>query len=92
MYVCYYVFNMDNVRTTVVIPRDLLKAAKLAAIERQTSVSGLIQKGLKEVVYKNKSKKRDNSLLNLLGKRSIGIKKIRREDIYDDYLRKKISY
>ncbi|OGG21184.1 hypothetical protein A3D03_06615 [Candidatus Gottesmanbacteria bacterium RIFCSPHIGHO2_02_FULL_40_13] len=82
---------MDNIRTTVIIPKELLKAAKLAAIERQTSVSGLIQEGLKEVVQRKKSPKKDNRLLNLLGKRSIGIKKIRREDIYDDYLRKKIS-
>lgn len=83
---------MDNVRTTVIIPRDLLKAAKIAAIERQTSLSGLIQEELKEAVQRKKLPKKDNSLLSLLGKRSIGIKKIKREDIYDDYLRKKISY
>ena len=81
-----------NVRTTVIIPRDLLKAAKIAAVERQTSLSSLVKEGLFEVVNKKTLKKKDDSILSLLGKRSIGINKIRREDIYDDYPRKKISY
>ena len=67
---------MDNVRTTVIIPRDLLKAAKIAAIERQTSVSGLVKQGLKKEVFGVTSKKKKaKKLTDLLGKYSIGITK-----------------
>ena len=82
----------DNVRTTVIIPKELLKAAKIAAVERQTSLSGLVKNGLKKEIYGTKSKaKKIEKLSDLLGKYSIGINKIKREDIYDDYHRKKIS-
>ncbi|KKS47327.1 hypothetical protein A3J20_05990 [Candidatus Gottesmanbacteria bacterium RIFCSPLOWO2_02_FULL_42_29] len=81
-----------NVRTTVIIPKDLLKAAKLTAVERQTSVSGLVKQGLKQEIFGiTLKKKKAKKLTDLLGKYSIGINKIEREDIYDDYLRKKIS-
>ncbi|OGG03121.1 hypothetical protein A2W14_04615 [Candidatus Gottesmanbacteria bacterium RBG_16_37_8] len=81
-----------NVRTTVIIPRDLLKAAKLTAVERQTSVSDLVQQGLKKEIYAEKKKrKKGKKLTDFLGKYSIGINKIERKDIYDDYLRKKVS-
>lgn len=74
------------------IPKDLLREAKLAAIDRQTSVSDLIKNGLKKEIHGDKkAEKKDNSILSLIGKRSIGINKFKREDIYDDYLRKKIS-
>ena len=81
----------------MIIPKDLLQTAKIEAIKRQTSLSRLVEQGLKREIYgenmKRKiTKKKDNSLLRLLGKRSIGINKFRREDIYDDYLRKKMSY
>lgn len=82
-----------NVRTTVIIPRDLLKAAKFAAVERQTSVSSLVKDGLKKEIYGAMPKrKKGKKLTDLLGKYSIGINKIDREDIYDDYLGKKVSY
>ena len=81
-----------NARTTVIIPRELLKAAKLAAIERQMSVSKLVKNGLKKEIFGEKKKsKKMGKLSDLLGKYSIGISKIKREDIYDDYLRKRIS-
>ena len=81
----------------MIIPKDLLQTAKIEAIKRQTSLSRLIEQGLKREIYgenikRKKSKIRDDSLLRLLGKRSIGINKFRREDIYDDHLRKKMSY
>jgi len=72
------------------IPKDLLKAAKLTAVERQTSVSNLVQNGLKKELYQGKKQKQKaKKLTDLLGKYSIGINKINREDIYDDYFRKK---
>ena len=65
-----------NVRTTVIIPKDLLKAAKLTAVERQTSVSGLVKQGLKKEVFGVTSKKKKaKKLTDLLGKYSIGITK-----------------
>jgi len=81
-----------DIRTTIMIPEELLKAAKIAAVERNTSLSALIKNGLKKEVSRAMPKKKNTGkLTDLLSKYSLGINKIKREDIYDDYFRKRLS-
>jgi len=43
---------MEYQNVTVALPKDLLKKAKHIAIDRQTSLSGLLAKTLEEIVEK----------------------------------------
>lgn len=87
-------------RTTITLPADLLNAAKTAAFHRKTSVSELVRKGLEEVIYTQpqkrlakttKQKPKKTPLEQFVGGRSLGFTGIKREKIYEDYLRKKVS-
>lgn len=82
-----------NVRTTVMLPEDLLESAKATAFYRRLTLSRLIKEGLESVI---KGEVRNTSAsLNFhdfLGKRSLKIKEIKREKIYESYLRKKVSF
>jgi hypothetical protein len=41
---------MDNQNITLSLPKDLIYRAKRVALERQTSVSGLLARALEEIV------------------------------------------
>lgn len=81
-----------NVRTTVILPEDLLETAKATAFYRRVPLSRLIKEGLENVI-KGEPDKTSKSLNfnDFLGRRSLKIKEVRREKIYESYLRKKVS-
>lgn len=81
-----------NVRTTVILPEDLLETAKATAFYRRLTLSHLIKEGLENVIRGESGKKGKSLDFNdFLGKRSLKIKEIKREKIYESYLRKKVS-
>lgn len=81
-----------SVRTTITLPEELLKAAKIAAVHERKSLSAVITEALEEKLAQQQEKglpTRDP--MTLLGKYSLGIKsKLRRKDLYADYLRHKV--
>ncbi len=46
---------MENQNVTISIPKIILKKAKHIAIDKQTSLSGLLTKALEEIVEKEES-------------------------------------
>lgn len=79
-------------RTTITIPKDLLKLAKTTCIATDKNVSQLIKETLEEKL-KGKIRK-TRGIMSLLGKYSLktGRNTFRRKEIYESYLRKKISF
>lgn len=60
--------NSNLLRTTVTLPEDLLKIAKLASVEEGKTLSQLVREGLKERVLKGKSlPPGKKELLSLMG-------------------------
>lgn len=45
---------MQKQNVTLSLPRDLLRQAKIVAIERDTSLSGLLAETLQQIVYKHR--------------------------------------
>lgn len=82
---------MDTRRTTVNLPQDLLEAAKTVAFNRKTTLTNLIQEGLSCVLFGDKKGEKKKNLRGFIGGLNLGIKKFRREEVYDEYLRKKVS-
>ncbi len=82
---------MNTSRTTINLPTDLLEAAKEAAFYRKTTLTALIRKGITKEIGQKAKKSKKNSLSSFVGGRSLGFKGIKREEIYDEYLRKKVS-
>ncbi len=80
---------MQLARTTISLPDTLLQEMKLRAVKQRTTFSGFIRKmAEKEIKPVNKKKKK---LSINFGKYSIGItSKLRRDEIYDDYLKHKV--
>ena len=44
---------MDKQNVTLVVPKDILRKAKILAIERDTSLSGLLTQALTEIVTRS---------------------------------------
>lgn len=82
---------MDTRRTTINLPENLFEAAKAAAFYRKTTLSDLIREGLANIVYGKDLPSKKKGYSSFVGGRSLGIKKIRREDIYESNLREKVS-
>lgn len=81
-----------NVRTTVILPEELLETAKATAFYRRLTLSHLIKEGLESVIRgESREKVKPLSFNDFLGKRSLKIKEVKREKIYESYLRKKMS-
>lgn len=76
----------------MILPADLLETAKVTAFYRRMPLSHLVKEGL-EMVIKGEAGKTSKSLNfnDFLGKRSLRIKEVKREKIYESYLRKKVS-
>lgn len=80
------------VKTTVTIPEDIIKAARVTAVNEGTTLSNIIREALKTRVYgREKSARRDP--MKLAGKYSIGIGRIynKRSDLYDEHLKRKMG-
>jgi predicted transcriptional regulator len=78
---------LDYQNVTVSIPKDILKKAKHIAIDRHTSLSGLLSQALEEIVEKEDaySKAKDRQLVILKNGFDMGLKgKINwgREDLH----------
>jgi len=72
---------------TLSIPKDVLLKVKHLAIDKQTSISGLLSRTLEELVTKQdvyeKAKKHHLALLGSLHLDTNGIIPWKREDLYD---------
>jgi len=80
----------SRVRTTITLPEGLLEEAKIYSVKKKTNLSNLIAQALAKEVRLPASK--GQKLHMKLGKYSLGVKNhLRREDIYADYLKHKIS-
>lgn len=85
----------DLVKTTIMIPEDELKQAKMAAIRENKTLSEIIRDALVERTPRRAIrgvKKKDP--LRLAGIFKLGIKRgetFRRRDIYDDYVKRKMG-
>lgn len=75
-------------RTTIVLPEELLRLAKLKSLDEGKSLSGLVREAVEEKLtggIKKPGKLR-------LGKYSLGIKEtLSRKKIYGSYFKKRIS-
>lgn len=76
-----------QIRTTVYLDENLYLEAKKKAIEDRTTLTSLIQIGLKDQIIKRFSSKKRKKYL-MLGSYNLGLgnsnKTFRRVDIYDD--------
>lgn len=78
----------DLMRTTIVFPEDLLKLAKLKALDEGKSLSALIREATEEKLIGKKPKTKKLEL----GKYSLGIRdSLSRKEIYGQYFKKRIS-
>lgn len=80
------------VKTTVTIPEDILQAAKMTAVREGTTLSSIVRDALKVKLNPRKGRKVKDPM-RLLGKYSLGIKKIynKRSDIYDEHIKRKMG-
>lgn len=84
------------IRTSITIPENLYKQAKINASVLRESFSAYVVQTLEEKIKgKNNNKKRIFSdPLKTLGRLSIGIKKIynKRSDLYEEHIKRKVGY
>lgn len=81
---------MDTrVRTTINLPQTIYAAAKEAAFYRKTTFTRLIEEGLMHILAHDSPKKA--TAAQFVGGRSMKVKETKREEIYEGYLRKKVS-
>ena len=88
--------SMDTrVRTTVNLPRSLYDESKMAALQRRKTLTSLIEEGLRKVL--STPVQRKNAISKFVG--GLKVKPVsgwnenwKREDLYEDYLRKKMSF
>lgn len=80
------------VKTTVTIPEDIIKAARVTAVNEGTTLSNIIREGLELRIYKRPRMKIKDPM-SLLGKYNLGAGKIynKRSDLYDDHLKRKMG-
>lgn len=83
----------DLVKTTITIPEDILKRAKLVALQEKTTLSEILRDALKKRVY-GYTRTINKDPLKFMGAFSIGIKKIynKRSDLYEEHLKRKMGY
>lgn len=76
----------NQIRTTVYLDENLYLTAKKKAVEERTTLTGLIQKGLKNELAKKKKERKIRKKLRLPS-HNLGLmdsdKKFSREEIYD---------
>ena len=87
MYVCKYVF-MQNIRTTVLLPADLVVRAKIYAAQNQSSVSHLIRTSLQDTLSRTSAQPK-KSLLEQAGSLDLGKKQPpTRSELYEKHTNK----
>lgn len=81
------------VKTTVTIPEDIIRQAKLVALSENTTLSDLIRSALEDKVKPHKKKKLKDPM-KLAGTFTMGIDKLysKRSDLYDDRLKRKMGF
>jgi len=81
----------EQIRTTIVLPEDLLNQVKLYALSNKTNVSHLIRNCLEEKISGRRVKK-TKSILSLAGRLNLkGKEPPKRSRIYQQHAKKKIS-
>lgn len=82
------------VKTTLLLPEDLLQMAKIAAVQQKTTVSAMVRDTLDRHLSGAVTTPSRKDPMKSLGTFSIGIKKVynKRSDLYEDHLRRKMGY
>lgn len=95
MYVCYDGCIMAKVRTTVVLPEEDVRLIKLLAASYGLTMSEIIQEGVRRIKgesLKKESPKKKKGWWKVIGSFDLGGKEPpSRKEVYDRYLRKKLS-
>jgi hypothetical protein len=81
---------MEKQNITLSLPKELLLKVKHIAIDKNTSVSGLLTQTLKEIILRDESyrKARDRQIYMMENGFAMGVaeeKSWKREDLYDRY-------
>lgn len=85
----------NMVKTTIMLPEETFKQAKIKAVNENTTLSRLINKALQDELEPKAQVKKDIDPMQTLGKYTLGIKKnetFHRKDMYDDYLKRKMGH
>ncbi|MBI5620538.1 hypothetical protein HY949_02050 [Candidatus Gottesmanbacteria bacterium] len=82
------------IRTTLLLPEDLLQMAKMVAVQQKTTVSAMVREGLGQRIDDQSHTTREKEPIHRLGVFKIGIKKAygKRSDLYEEHLRRKMGY
>ena len=80
-------------RTTITLPEEILKTAKLIALHKKTSLGKIIEDALTDKITPKKRVLLGNPM-KLLGKYNLGAGKIykNRSDLYEEHIRRKMGY
>lgn len=80
----------DLVKTTVTLPEEIFRLAKITALQEKTTLSKLIREALDQRLYK--TGRTNKKPIEYLGKYTLGVKsKLHKQGIYDDFLKHKVS-
>lgn len=82
------------VRTTITLPDELLRQAKLQAVREKTTVSSLVRYALQARLFRKKAGKLSKKPRVWIGKYRLGITKLynKRSDLYEDHIRRKMGF
>lgn len=84
---------MAQVKTTIVIPEDVLQQLKITAVLNKTTVSKLLVNSYKQLTAFTPRKKPTKDPLSVLGKYRLKTKKLpTRAEMYDEYLKRKMGF
>lgn len=80
-------------RTTITLPEEILKTAKLIALHQKKSLGRIIEEALEDKITPKKRVLLGDPM-KLLGKYNLGIGKIykSRSDLYEEHIRRKMGY
>ncbi|OGF99617.1 hypothetical protein A3D78_04580 [Candidatus Gottesmanbacteria bacterium RIFCSPHIGHO2_02_FULL_39_14] len=87
----------DMVKTTIMLPEDILREAKITAVNEKTTLSKVIRESLETRLGKTirtRNIKQNKDPLRFLGAFSIGIKVPykHRADLYEEHLKRKMGF
>lgn len=81
------------VKTTVTIPEDLFREAKLAAVQEKVTFSRILREALDERIHRRNKRFKKNPL-RLAGRFKLGVNQLykKRSDLYDEHIRRKMGF
>lgn len=79
---------MKNYRTTIILPTEVYRKSRVRAASENKSLSRFIADMLRGYV---RNEKKETPKLPF-GTFSLGIRRFDRKDLYDSYLKRKVSY